>query len=281
MHDDDSSSRSRKSRTPQPTAESLGDSGTGGVPPREPPESRLALIDWEKLRAMAYKITAQINALKDVECAVRQQLLAMADSEWEGIEAPQDVALSLTHVIAAQYPIEKLQGDDVRQFIFSITHRLSSTGPITQAVKYEMLRMGPADWDRVENPETHLHTMVRYAALEWLKRENAPQVTVSARLRAILVPGNDRGAVAIRGFAGRDVELILKDLPPEVREVFVRHEAWGYSIQEIADQMRIDAETAKRCLAEAVAKCSDLEGYQETRGRRRGLRRLFMPKEDK
>ena len=266
MNDDDSGSRSKR-KTPQ-------------SPPREPPESRLALIDWDKIRAMAYKITAQVKAVKEVERSVGQQLLAMAESEWEGIKVPQDVAVGLMLIIATQYPIESLEGSGVRQSIFSITHRVSSFDDITQVVKYKLLRMGPGDWDRVESPESYLNTMVQNAAVDWWRRENAQQWTVSERLRTTN-PDNDPGDVAIRAFAGRDAEFHLKDLAPRVREAFVRREAWGYSVKEIAAQMRVAEETVKGYLAAAVDVLSGLEGYIGPEGRRRGLKKLFKPKEDK
>ena len=58
-----------------------------------------------------------------------------------------------------------------------------------------------------------------------------------------------------RAADAQQVELILDQLPPLYRAIFVLRKRDGLSYQEIAEQLEISVHTVKKYLARAVAKC--------------------------
>jgi RNA polymerase sigma-19 factor, ECF subfamily len=58
-----------------------------------------------------------------------------------------------------------------------------------------------------------------------------------------------------RAADAQQIELILDQLPPLYRAIFVLRKRDGLSYQEIAEQLEISVHTVKKYLARAVAKC--------------------------
>lgn len=59
------------------------------------------------------------------------------------------------------------------------------------------------------------------------------------------------------------IELILDQLPPLYRAIFVLRKRDGLSYQEIAQQLEISVHTVKKYLARAVAKCRSAQWQQQ------------------
>jgi RNA polymerase sigma factor (sigma-70 family) len=61
-----------------------------------------------------------------------------------------------------------------------------------------------------------------------------------------------------------ELEHMLGFLPTRVATALVLHRVAGYSVQEVADELGVSRETAKKYLARAVEHCRNLRANQNT-----------------
>ncbi len=249
-------------------------------PQQSPSGSLLDEIDWEKVRAAAYKITAQVNAVKEVEQAVRKQLQGLCDTEWQGRRDWQEYALGITQTAAAEWLIANLDWHELQSYMFAVTERVGSTDEITQCVRDKLLKMSAEQWEKVEDRKKYLSSIVHNAATDWLKREESQQYAAAKRLRHTFLQEDDPCDLATLVCAQCDVVTLLKKLGPRVRQAFVFRQGWGYTVKEIAGQMSISEETVKSYLSKAAEVFSGLEECREARGRRGRLTRWLAHKDD-
>ncbi|NLG78186.1 MAG: RNA polymerase sigma factor [Xanthomonadaceae bacterium] len=66
-----------------------------------------------------------------------------------------------------------------------------------------------------------------------------------------------------RAADAQQIELILEQLPPLYRAIFVLRKRDGLSYQEIAERLEISVHTVKKYLARAVAKCRSAHWPQQ------------------
>ena len=62
-----------------------------------------------------------------------------------------------------------------------------------------------------------------------------------------------------------ELERILAHLPARVATALVLHRVAGYSVQEVADELGVTRETAKKYLARAVEHCRNLRAAESGR----------------
>jgi RNA polymerase sigma factor (sigma-70 family) len=237
-------------------------------------------IDWERVRAAAYKITGQVTAVKEVEQTVRKQLQGKFGTEWQGGRDCQEIALGITQTVAAEWLIAHLDWRELEAYMYALTHRIGSTDEITQAVRDKLLRMSADGWHGVADRKKYLYGIVYNTAVDWLKREEAQQYGVARRMRQSVPHDANGHDVAGSACAQSDVVVLLKRLGPRVRQAFVFRKLWGYTVKEIAQRMSIREETVKAYLSKAAEEFSDLEGSRENRRPGARITRWFTRKED-
>lgn len=240
----------------------------------------LAEVDWEKVRTLVYKITGQVIAVKTVEQAVRKRLQGMSDTEWQGGRNCQEIALGITQKASAEWLVAHLDWRELEAYIYALTHRIGSADEITQAIKEKLLRMPAEGWDGVTDRKKYLYGIVYNTSVDWLKREEAQQYAVTKKLRHVCPQEDYAGDVAARVCAQSEVTTLLRKLCPRVRDAFVLHKVWGYTVKEIAQRMRIREQTVKTYLSKAVEIYSDLDGSRDNRRTGARLTRWFTRKED-
>ena len=268
MKDDDSSSCRRRVRSQAtvvspPAAVSLSDE-----------------IDWDKVRTTAYKITAQVKAVNEVEQAVRKHLHGSCGTEWQGGRNCQELALGITQRAAGEWLIAHLEWQELQAYMYALTRRVGSTDEITQSVRDKLLRMTASTWEKVEDRKKYIDSVVYNTAIDWMRREESQQYAAARKLQHILVGDYDPGDVATRACAPRDVTTLLRRLGPRVRQAFVLRQAWGYTVKEIAARMSIAEETVKTYLAQAAEVFSDLTEPGPCRSPGKRLSSWFMRKEE-
>lgn len=277
MKEDDSGSSPQRVRTQQSPAESpVGDTAAPAKPTAA--SSVLEQVDWEKVRTTAYRITAQVKAVKEVEQTVRKQLQGLYDTECQGGRDCQDLALGITQSAAAEWLLKHLDWQELQAYMYALTRRVGSTDEITQSVRDKLLRMTTTQWDEVTDRKKYLDGIVFNTAMDWNQREESQQYAAVRQLQQAQLPEHDPGDVAARACALCDAATLLNKLGPRVRQAFVFRQVWGYTVKEIALRMSIGEETVKTYLSKAAEVFSDLEECRESRRPGRRLTRWFTRK---
>jgi RNA polymerase sigma-70 factor (ECF subfamily) len=111
-----------------------------------------------------------------------------------------------------------------------------------------------ADAHHLDNPEAWLQRIAANLALNWLKshRFRVGLTAAGADVGAVADPAPDaeRALHARRGL--EHLRLLLEELPPRRRAVFLLYRGQGLSLRETADQLGISVKTAKNQMAEAL-----------------------------
>jgi DNA-directed RNA polymerase specialized sigma24 family protein len=232
---------------------------------------RLETIDWEKIRSTIYEITSQVSTVKPTEERIRKQLKAMSNPEWVGIPDTQELALGMAHSLAAQWLIENLDWEPLQIYMYRLTSRLAAVDEITQVMRDKLVRMRAEVWSPIADRSQYIKQMVFYAAADWRERENSQQYGATTRLKSEPALDHDGGDIASRACASRDVLKLLRKLSRRVRQAFVLHRGWGYSVKETSAHMKVSEKTVKGYLKDAAREFSKLEDHQNNlcRARRR------------
>jgi RNA polymerase sigma-19 factor, ECF subfamily len=111
----------------------------------------------------------------------------------------------------------------------------------------------------VRQPRAYLYRIAVNLVLEFKLRSSRDPITYDSETlqEAAEHVGDAAADETEREADAQQIELILEQLPPLYRAIFVLRKRDGLSYQEIAQQLDISAHTVKKYLARAVAKCRD------------------------
>jgi RNA polymerase sigma-70 factor (ECF subfamily) len=109
----------------------------------------------------------------------------------------------------------------------------------------------------VRQPRAYLYRIALNLVLEFQLRSRRDPITYDSdtleqAVEQLSDTPTDEGE---READAQQVELILEQLPPLYRAIFVLRKRDGLSYQEIAQRLEISVHTVKKYLARAVAKC--------------------------
>lgn len=128
---------------------------------------------------------------------------------------------------------------------------------LAQEVYFRLLRV--SDQEAIRNPEAYIFTVARHVLYEHsLEHAHEPPFTdITEAIPELLTPDGEEppGKAEISERVER-LEKVLKKLPPHVGATLVLHKLEGYTVQEVADQLGVARETAKKYLTRAAQLCS-------------------------
>lgn len=152
--------------------------------------------------------------------------------------------------IAAQY------GRRLRRFLAVRLRNDHDIPDLAQEVFLRLLRF--ERHETIRSPEAYLFTVASHVVHQHALRQSAEAVSIDiteAFNELQITPADDPAARADGSQRMEAFERMLEQLPPRVGAALVLHRIEGYTVQEIADEMGVARETAKKYLARAVEHC--------------------------
>lgn len=152
--------------------------------------------------------------------------------------------------IASQY------GRRLRRFLSVRLHNVHDVPDLAQEVFLRLLRV--SHQEAIRNPEAYLFTVAGHVLHQHSLRQLAGPSFVDitdAVSELAAPPGEDPTTRTDNAQRVEQLERILARLPPRVGAALVLHRIGGFTVQEIADQLGVARETAKKYLARAAEHC--------------------------
>lgn len=159
---------------------------------------------------------------------------------------------SFVATIAAQYRRR------LHRFLSVRLRNVHDVPDLAQEVFLRLLRV--ERHDAIRNPEAYLFTVASHVIQQHtLRRSNDPVLVdiVDAVAELVTESTDDSSTKADNVQRIEHLEQLLSQLPPRVGAALVMHRVGGYTVQEIADQLGVARETAKKYLARAARHCRD------------------------
>jgi RNA polymerase sigma-19 factor, ECF subfamily len=147
-------------------------------------------------------------------------------------------------------------GSRLRRFLSTRLANASDVPDLAQEVFLRLLRI--ESHESIRSPEAYLFTIASHVIHQHAVKRASEPVRVDiddvfAELRTLT--GDDPAEQVERSEQMAQLERVLAELPARVSTALVLHRLVGCSVQEIADQMGVARETAKKYLARAVEHC--------------------------
>lgn len=152
--------------------------------------------------------------------------------------------------IALQY------GRGLRRFLAVRLRNPHDVPDLAQEVYLRLLRVNHQD--AIRNPEAYLFTVANHVLYQYSLRRAARTefVDITEATAELLSPAAEEPLA--RAESSQQVEQLqqlLKRLPPRVGAALVMHKIGGYTVQEVANELGVARETAKKYLTRAVQHC--------------------------
>ena len=144
----------------------------------------------------------------------------------------------------------------MRRFLSVRLHNVHDVPDLAQEVFLRLLRVGHQE--AIRNPEAYLFTVAGHVLHQHSLRQSAGPsfVDITDAASELASPaGEDPTARTENAQRVEKLERILARLPPRVGAALVLHRIGGFTVQEIADQLGVARETAKKYLARAAEHC--------------------------
>ncbi|MBW4050307.1 MAG: RNA polymerase sigma factor [Proteobacteria bacterium] len=152
--------------------------------------------------------------------------------------------------IALQY------GRGLRRFLAAHLRNVDDVPDLAQEVYLRLLRV--THQEAIRNPEAYLFTVANHVLYQYSLRRTAKTEFVDiteATAELLSPPGEEPLARAENSQRIERLQQILKRLPPRVGAALVMHRIGGYTVQEVANELGVARETAKKYLARAAQHC--------------------------
>jgi RNA polymerase sigma-70 factor (ECF subfamily) len=146
-------------------------------------------------------------------------------------------------------------GQRLRRFFSVRVRQIHDIPDLAQEVYLRLLRVDRHEL--IRNPENYLFTVASHVASQHTLRHatRPPSVDIAELPELAADDGDDPAGQADNAQQLAKLDAWLKQLPPRVAATLVLHRLGGYTVQEIADQLGVSRETAKKYLARAIEHC--------------------------
>ena len=147
-------------------------------------------------------------------------------------------------------------GRGLRRFLAVRLRNVDDVPDLAQEVYLRLLRV--SHQEAIRNPEAYLftvanHVLYQYSIHRTTKVEFIDITEATAEL--LSPPGEEPLARAENSERVERLQKILKRLPPRVGAALVMHRIGGYTVQEVANELGVARETAKKYLSRAAEHC--------------------------
>ena len=159
--------------------------------------------------------------------------------------------------IAARY------GPRLRRFLSVRLRNAADVPDLAQEVFLRLLRVD--GYESIRSPEAYLFTIASHVIHQHAVRRSSEPVSVDVAevFSELRTPASDDPSdQAAQAQRLDELEHMLGHLPTRVATALVLHRVAGYSVQEVADELGVSRETAKKYLARAVEHCRNLRANQ-------------------
>jgi RNA polymerase sigma factor (sigma-70 family) len=160
---------------------------------------------------------------------------------------PTPEKASFVAIVAAQY------GRRLKRFLSVRLRNVHDVPDLAQEVFLRLLRV--SEHESIRNPEAYLFTVAGHVVQQHTLRRAAESsfIDITDAVSELTCPeGEDPTARSDNAQRIEQLEHLLAELPPRVAAALVLHRVSGYTVQEVADQLGVARETAKKYLARAA-----------------------------
>lgn len=147
-------------------------------------------------------------------------------------------------------------GQRLRRFLSVHLRNVHDVPDLAQEVFLRLLRVNHQE--AIRNPEAYLFTVAGHVLQQYALRQSANPAFVDitdAVSELTAPPHEDPTTRSDNAQRIEHLERILARLPPRVAAALVLHRLGGYTVQEVADELGVARETAKKYLARAAQHC--------------------------
>ena len=147
-------------------------------------------------------------------------------------------------------------GRRLRRFLSVRLRNAADVPDLAQEVFLRLLRV--EGYENIRSPEAYLFTIASHVIQQHaVKRASEPlSVEIGEVFSELKTSSSDDPADQLMHMQRlANLEGILSSLPSRVAASLVLHRVAGYSVQEVADQLGVSRETAKKYLSRAVEHC--------------------------
>jgi RNA polymerase sigma factor (sigma-70 family) len=147
-------------------------------------------------------------------------------------------------------------GRRLRRFLSVRLRNAADVPDLAQEVFLRLLRV--EGYENIRSPEAYLFTIASHVIQQHaVRRANEPlSLDIAEVFSELKTPASeDPVHQAMHGQRLAALEQVLSSLPTRVATSLILHRVAGYSVQEVADQLGVSRETAKKYLSRAVEHC--------------------------
>lgn len=162
---------------------------------------------------------------------------------------------SFVAMIAAHY------GRRLRRFLSVHLRNVHDVPDLAQEVFLRLMRVNRQE--AIRNPEAYLFTVASHVLQQHALRQttNPTFVDITDAVSELTSPADEDPTTRSDNAQRIErLERILAQLPPRVAAALVLHRLGGYTVQEIANELGVARETAKKYLARAAMHCRKSRG---------------------
>ncbi len=152
--------------------------------------------------------------------------------------------------IALQY------GRGLRRFLAVRLRNVADVPDLAQEVYLRLLRVNHQE--AIRNPEAYLFTVANHVLYQYSLRRAATTefIDITEATAELLSPAGEEPPAQVENSQRVErLQKILKRLPPRVGAALVMHRIGGYTVQEVANELGVARETAKKYLTRAAEHC--------------------------
>jgi RNA polymerase sigma-19 factor, ECF subfamily len=144
---------------------------------------------------------------------------------------------------------------ELHRFLMRRLHSAQQAQDIAQEAYLRLLRVEHSEL--IRQPRAYLYRIALNLVTEFRLRARRDPVTYDSETLEELAEktGEELSDEGERVADAEQIELLLAQLPPLYRAIFVLRKRDGLSYPEIAQQLGVSVHTVKKYLARAVAKC--------------------------
>ncbi len=147
-------------------------------------------------------------------------------------------------------------GRGLRRFLSVHLRNVDDVPDLAQEVYLRLLRV--SHQEAIRNPEAYLFTVANHVLYQHsLRRAAKPEfIDIAEAMPELLSQAAEEPpARAENSQRVERLQKILRRLPPRVGAALVMHRIGGYTVQEVANELGVARETAKKYLTRAAEHC--------------------------